>query len=382
MSYEGGLAPNRDLLNVNFEGYKLSESSLAVSRRKLPCAVSTVTLKDQFSYQHVRAHTLHNHLHFDPKNPASAYWCSKDGSILKASCDHMSCDKDGTFSIETVFHLPAVPAHNHTHERRTNVTMEFLDGNVGVVCAGDNEVTIFKSIREGSAESEGEEWVALKSFAVSEEEGVMLVTACLTPTGTSVHILCAVLAKPVSPTAVSRDSPPSVAMYKWMRVDLRANPLLTQLLPEDVTGVNTLGTFQSKSLALYAAFQRQPSSGEELLLISETTPLVSADKQRKIDGVSPKSDNFEKDSHLFAESEPHSGLGYSSEGDNYQWSQTDTDVVVTFQLGSDVRKRDISCIIEPEELVVGLTDGTTLLRGDLVHPIDPEASAWTIEGKT
>lgn len=79
------------------------------------------------------------------------------------------------------------------------------------------------------------------------------------------------------------------------------------------------------------------------------------------------------------EPESHRGLGYSN-GDAYQWSQTESDVVVTFKLDSDVGKRDISCIIEPEELVVGLTDGTTLLRGELVHPVDPQASNWTIEG--
>ena len=97
---EDGFKPNRDLLNVNFEGYKLSESPLGVVHRELPSVVSTVTLKDEFSYQHVRAHTLHNHLHFDPHSPTSVYWCSKDGSVLRGSYS----EENNAVSIRTVYH--------------------------------------------------------------------------------------------------------------------------------------------------------------------------------------------------------------------------------------------------------------------------------------
>ena len=368
-----GLLPNRDLLNVNFEGYKLSETPLSVLRRRLPCPVSTATLKDEFSYQHVRAHSLHNHLHFDPLVPASVYWYAKDGSVVKASCSG-----EGAISKQTVFRFPETA---QVAERHTNATIEFLGGNMGVACAGDNHVVLFQ--RRTSERAEGEEdWVDLKTFQVPGEAGVMVVTARLSLAGTHVHTICAALSKPAS-ASVMRASTSTAATYSWTRIELRANPLHFQLGVEDVEKVEVLGTFESRSVAMYASFQHQTSSGDEqLLFVSETTPLLDtlADSAKRNE-VPPTSNNGERDGLLFSETERHCGLGYSSQT-GYRWTQSETDVVVTFQLDPDVGKRDISCIIESEELVVGLTDGTTFLRGKLVHPVDPEASTWTIENNT
>ena len=75
--------------------------------------------------------------------------------------------------------------------------------------------------------------------------------------------------------------------------------------------------------------------------------------------------------------EEHHGLGYDNLG--YQWSQSDSDVTVTLTLPEAVTKADIKCEIESNEVVLGLTDGTTYLRGKLHAPIDPEASVWTLE---
>jgi len=62
--------PDGNLLNVKFEGYKLSESAIDARQVNLPHPVAFVKLKEnEFSYQHTRAHALHNHLHFDPSDP-------------------------------------------------------------------------------------------------------------------------------------------------------------------------------------------------------------------------------------------------------------------------------------------------------------------------
>ena len=75
----------------------------------------------------------------------------------------------------------------------------------------------------------------------------------------------------------------------------------------------------------------------------------------------------------------HSGLGYSLIDTKYTWTQTHSDVTVTIPLPDDVTKRDVSCVIEREGLVAGLTDGTTYIRGTLYRPIDIETSTWTFE---
>ena len=351
--------PNRDLFNVNFQGYKLSEKPLNVIQEALPCAVSAVQPQEnEFSYQRMRAYSLHNHLHSDPSSPSSAYWCAKDGSIRKVTSDGSS------ICYEDVLRLPPVAM-----ERATNATMEFLGANVGVVCSGGNEVAVFSRKSQG----DGEKWTILKSLELSENDPIMLTTASLGATGAHADVLCAEISKP---TAAARKEPEvGVATYKWVRIGFKSNPALSPPGADDVGSMTMLGSFQSKSLALYAAFQLQPPSGEtQLLFVSETTPLIeSSNSETRV----RETGAMEQDASLFSEPASHHGLGYQRE--DYTWTQTGTDVSLVFQLAEGVGKRDISCVMEPQELVVGLTDGTTLLRGELVHSIDPEASNWILE---
>ena len=77
--------PNRELLNANFEGYKLAEDALPSFSKDLAVGVSVAKLKDeQFSYQHVRACSLHNHLVMDPEEDSSVYWYADDCTIQHA----------------------------------------------------------------------------------------------------------------------------------------------------------------------------------------------------------------------------------------------------------------------------------------------------------
>ena len=74
--------PNRDLLNVNFEGYKLSGTPLSFTSEKIAGGVHVAKMKEEdFSFQHTRAYSLHNHLAVDPYNSSSVYWFGKDGCI-------------------------------------------------------------------------------------------------------------------------------------------------------------------------------------------------------------------------------------------------------------------------------------------------------------
>lgn len=70
--------PNRKLLQYNFDGYKLAPKHLSFATKKLSTGVHVVHLKEQFSYQHVRTFSLHNHLFADPWSQNVVYWCSND----------------------------------------------------------------------------------------------------------------------------------------------------------------------------------------------------------------------------------------------------------------------------------------------------------------
>ena len=71
--------------------------------------------------------------------------------------------------------------------------------------------------------------------------------------------------------------------------------------------------------------------------------------------------------------EEHHGLGYDNLG--YQWSQSDNDIVVTLTLPKTVTKTDIMCEMKSNEEILGLTDGTTYLRGKLARRFPVKLSA-------
>lgn len=357
MSFE----PNRELINVKFEGYKLSNQPLIPMKSELPYPLKVALLKEgEFSFQYMRAYTLQNHLHPDPSDPSSVYFWVDDGSVMKSTFQNDS------ISQQVVFHLPQTKLDHYA-----NMTLSFLTDDVGVLSAGDNCIVIFTKY-DSTSSTTSEKWSVLKSFSVSEDNPVLIVAAALGASGVHADILCAELFCNHSPSIP--DAAGAVALYKWFRITLKTNPVLRPATPKDIDqDVLLLNSFKSKSLSLYTAFQHQPSTkAMQLLFMSETTPLIGTQKSKKV-----RVSDIEGDDALFHEEERYHGLGYERE--KYQWTQNGTDVILSFELPDDVRKGDISCLMESDKVVVGLTDGTTLLRGDLSHSIDPEATTWTIQ---
>lgn len=77
---------NRELLNVNFEGYKLSEKAPKHIKHELGDGLKRVKLKsDCFSFQHMRQATMKNLLYPDQWNRGNVvYWISNNRKIMTA----------------------------------------------------------------------------------------------------------------------------------------------------------------------------------------------------------------------------------------------------------------------------------------------------------
>lgn len=94
--------PDRDKLNANFDGYKLGKQSLPCISQSFEDGVRVARLKEEdFSYQHVRAYSLFNHLAVDSWDGRSVYWCTRSGAILR-----------GTYAVSSIFVL--LPNHIQT----------------------------------------------------------------------------------------------------------------------------------------------------------------------------------------------------------------------------------------------------------------------------
>jgi len=393
-------SPDRDLLNVHFEGYKLSSDSLTSIRSKHSDPVRVAKLRDdELSYQYVRAYTLHNHLFQDPSNPRAVYWCNNKNSIIKATVCEGSISTDNVFCFSNLSGVT------------TNFSMCFLGEELVIASAGNEDISLFK--RNTSSPEETEEWKLHTTAPVGAPGNpVLVVTARLGSAGKSIDVLCAELLFSMTETSEITDK--ALMSYKWLRI-----------VEDGAEGVEkfssrTLCELQSRSQALYATFQWEETSNKtQLLFMSETEPKTTSQtdteagppsepqapptldsKSTPISKQDPKTTSAKSDSlgesgvgssseksqaegqeEVEAE-DRHYGLGYrqdENEGEVYTWDQSEEDVVLSFKMEEDVGKRDVCVRIDPPEIMVGLTDGTCLLRGDLCHGVDKDGCTWTLE---
>ena len=239
--------------------------------------------------------------------------------------------------------------------------------------------------------SASEEWRLLQSVSLEGLEGRPFEILAVMETSDQCCLNVATLELQDLPTSkrTSTSTASSViVIYRWHRLKLSKD--LTSICGQfEELGIEApksivketilLSTFQSHSIALYCSFTPQ-----HLLVISESNlvhiPIEAPSQEPAAKDVAtathaqaPELEEEETKQQKFQ------GLGYSEENVAYQWTQSETDVVITADLPTDVTKRDVSCVIEREEVVVGLTDGTTFLRGKLHAAIDPAASTWSIE---
>ena len=250
--------PKGELLNFHFEGYKLSSNSLTHIGKALSDPVMLAKVgKDEFSYQHLRAHTLHNHLHYDPSDSYSVYWCNNHGSVIKGTLHHDAICTQSVFNLSIAKIEPWI-----------NFSLLFLGNKMGIVCAGDANIILFKIEEYPSTEntnSISEQWNVLSTLKAGDLGApVTLVTAGLGARGHRVDILCALFSSSSNKETLHEEQEDALVLYKWLRIDLKFNPSLTaDIRTDDVFDDYVMCEIPSRTHALYSAFQHDNISTEQ-----------------------------------------------------------------------------------------------------------------------
>ena len=296
----------------------------------------------------------------------------------------------GEISVKTSYTLPPPPlTSNSSSTAITNPTFAFVNGTHCLFCNGGSKIYIFSISPSTSFNSTSttittavaREWELEMVTAPNSGDSInsntssplMIIVATLSETKRHVDVLCAELCDPsaVQHIRSSTSTDSSVANFKWLRITFKYVPSedadsAVSLTFKDAT-LSTMMSFECRAFPLYAAIVE-----ENVLFISESKPLLKEAADIDMEGEEDGSNEAGKSGEA-----EHHGLGYDNLG--YQWSQTDSDVTVTLTLPENVKKEDVECEVEANEVVLGLTDGTTYLRGKLHAPVDPEASTWTLE---
>lgn len=350
--------PNRDLLNVHFEGYKLAESSLSCITSKIDGGVKRVKLNEEcFSYQHVRETTMCNHLTSDPWSDYQVYWTSTTNQIMCGTIWSA-----GELVITAVYQDTRVPESDLYQS--INPSLTFVSPYTSVyhnpiLKSGDIILLNTRNRTNIPTSKDLLHWELLTSINLGINE-FSIKAVQLSKDRLSIYIVSTRLS---SPFVNSSGNKPFCSLQLHQVIFVHSLDETSTSVAVDK--INMLFCTEFSTMPLYVELM-----GTNVLVVSESDlklqqgPGVHTDEQR--DG-----DKEEDSKHSYR------GIGYGQEG--YEWSQTDTDLTVCIDLPIDVTKRDISCLIELDSLVVGLTDGTTFIRGELFGKIDPEASTWVIE---
>lgn len=125
------LRPDRNLLNSNFEGYKLSLAALPVCEKDLPLSIDrAVPDSSQYSFLHARLFGLHNHLFAEELNGVSyVYFVDKDWFVWKLYVEPFS------HQFVEPFLVWKVPKCSERLQGQHNITLRFVTSQLVVISA-------------------------------------------------------------------------------------------------------------------------------------------------------------------------------------------------------------------------------------------------------
>lgn len=336
---------NRDLINPNFEGYKLSLDKLPIYSTTITNGVYLTQLEDdQFSFHHAKLLGVCNHLTLDPWDPNSVYYVDSQWNVKQATAHDVSikCETD-VVQIPDSVTQQQVPG-------RVNVQLKFVSPDLVVICDGAGQLHI---IDTGDRKLPHSEWKVLISACVPEETVPCLLVDAVKYMVSQGHKIECLL------THVQDSTPEEKDKYR--------SPFLTVL--EWVT--------------LTSADQKHWSVERTRQLIT-SRPFHYASLLREGNGIVVAGDAqviFTRDSAVPVVSDEEKEMEVEERPPVYTWLQTQDDVSVQFTVPATVTKADIYFNLKTSFIEFGVKNGSELLKGPLHSAVDVESSTWTIEGQ-
>uniref|UniRef100_A0A3B3SZV5 NudC domain-containing protein 1 n=1 Tax=Paramormyrops kingsleyae TaxID=1676925 RepID=A0A3B3SZV5_9TELE len=328
------LKVNRQLLDPNFESYRLSLDPIPTYTIELDAAVAEVKLRDsQYTLDHVRAFGMYNYLHGDPWYQDSVYFVDCKGRVLNL-----------TVTLDTalgkpreVFHLPEElgPCEN-----RLCASLSLTSATWAMLSDGIGTLYLLRTGKRG--ESAFAKWEPLFSRHLRDPFIILHSVSYVTGGTLSVDVL--LLRVQPDPTD-TKGSGFSVSL-EWLT-----------LAGESGKGERRM--LHGKSVPHYAAVEPR---GRGLMLASEKPFRFTHVDGQPLEDPVPEAMEVEEKA-----------------GPAYCWYQTPEDITVSIQLPKGTSKEDVLFQISSELLRVGVRDHAPLIDGQLHSLVDPESSTWILK---
>ncbi|XP_037119829.1 nudC domain-containing protein 1 [Syngnathus acus] len=343
------LKVNRELLDPNFESYRLSLDPIPTYNVELDAAVEEVTLKDcQYTLEHMRAFGMYNYLHLDPWYQDSVLFVDCKGRVLSL-----------TVTLDTVLGKPREVFRLATEpERRQNrvcPSLSLTSATWAALSDGAGRLYLLRTCKRGDT-AHGK-WEPLFSEDLGEP---FIVLHSVAHVQGGAHTLEVLLLRVVKDPQETTGSGYSVIL-EWISVANAA----TQGV-EKKYEVTKRRLLRGKSVPHYAAMTPQ---GDGLMVASER-PFAFT----HVDGQPLKQPQPAANEQDMEVEKPDPV---------YFWQQTSDDITASVRLPEGVSKDAVLFRLTADTLSVGVQGSPPLLEGQLYASVDPEASAWTLrDGKS
>ncbi|KAK6185537.1 hypothetical protein SNE40_007746 [Patella caerulea] len=348
----------RDILDPNFDGYKLSLEPLPVYSTQLNTGVDFAKLNEkQFSYLHSKLYGGYNHLIADPWHPDTVYFVDTDWSVRRVTVKSEVKIDNGS----VVYSIPD-SANQRLVPGRFNVSIVFPSSHLAVLSDGTGNLTLLSTDDRDSNTT----WQLLYRKEVLGSETYFHISDSVYHTDNETHHIECLL---IHIDDISEDEDkyktqftPVINWISLSSVDQKVWILERSRCIEDASPQTKIKDISGR-LFDYAVLEK---SGKAVLLACDKLMKLTSDSVKPV--ITSTDDDYEM-------------VGATSKEPRYTWSETEEDITVLFTVPLGISKADIYLTLTHDHIEFGIKNSSMLLDGDLCCHVDVEASTWTIQGQ-
>ncbi|KAM4630154.1 nudC domain-containing protein 1 [Polymixia lowei] len=335
------LKVNRELLDPNFESYRLSLDPIPTYNVELDAAVEEVKLKDsQYTLAHVRAFGMYNYLHLDPWYEDSVFFVDCKGRVLNL-----------TVTLDTALGKPrevyCLTPDPSQCEDCLCASLSLPSATWAALSDGAGRLHLLRTCKRG--ESSCIKWEPLFNEKMGDP---FIILHSISYVQAGAHTIDVLLLRIQKDSEETKGSGYSVSL-EWITVDNAVGQG-----QEKKYEVRKRRLLTGKSVPHYAAVEPQ---GKGLMVASEK-PFVFT----HVDGLPVEQPAAEP-------------MEVETTDPIYFWQQTAEDITVSVRMPEGITKDQVLFRLTGDRLRVGVQGFPPLLEGQLHAPVDPEASAWIIK---
>lgn len=337
------IKPKKELLDLKFEGYKLSLDSIPVLKQPIQGGVEAFELNSEdYSFLQVRMTTLVNQLFQDMWSPQCVFFISEKQYV------YWSClQEDGRLADpRVVWQLPV----DHGHPG-SNAAISFPGMDWAVISSGTGEMFLLNT----PSRAAGEPWLVCHTYSAQNRKSPCYLLHSLHrcfPSGQQIDCLTAHVCHPDSEENLKMPdsvSPAFVCILQWTSFSCGQNIQSWTM--------KRFRKYVGTSTPEYAAIE---PSGTALCLASESEFKIFCDSDKPVQQIEVENKDMEPPL--------------------YTYIQTPEDITVVFRLSDEIAKSDVQVVFKPSHIEV-LLHGKPVLKGNLSNTIDTSSSTWIIDGE-